>query len=252
MANDPHSGQSAATGGTAHALVTGASRGLGLAFATQLLAAGAAVTLAVRDFGSAQAAEALAAAHPRQSRVIRVDYSDHSSLPACLAGSGLRRLDLLINCGSANIAHGQPEVASKGPLQELESTALVQLFEVNVAGPVALCRAVLPLLVAAQGLVANISTSRASISMTDRPGSFSYAVSKAALNMATRKLAAELGPSGVTVVAVDPGWIRTRMGGERAPRLPEEAAHQVLQVLLRPNRPLSGCFVDAEGNDVPW
>ena len=235
-----------------YALVTGASRGLGLAFAARLLDDGAVVALGVRDTTDAAAADALAARHPGQARVLRADYADHATLRACPAESRLPRLDLLINCGAANTDPGRPKSASKGPLPQLDTASLAWLFEVNVAGPIALSQAMLPLLADARGTIVNVSTSRASISLVDQAGSFGYAVTKAAFNMATRKLAMELAPAGVTTVAVDPGWIRTRMGGDEAPRSPEDSARQILAVLRQSGSQVSGLFVDAHGERLPW
>jgi NAD(P)-dependent dehydrogenase (short-subunit alcohol dehydrogenase family) len=235
-----------------YALVTGASGGLGAALAAELLATGAFVALGVRDGAVRPVAAELTAAHPERARVLHVDYTEPDSLATLATRCTFPRLDMLVNCGGVNVAAGQPAAASKGPLPDLDYGALIHVFATNVAGPVTLCRVMLPLLATGRGMVVNVSTQRASLALTDQPGSFSYAVSKAALNMASRKLAAELGPAGITVVAIDPGWIRTRMGGPDAPRAPAEAARQMLSTLLDPGRSLNGRFVTADGKDLPW
>jgi NAD(P)-dependent dehydrogenase (short-subunit alcohol dehydrogenase family) len=236
------------------ALVTGANRGLGLALATELLAdRGGSVVLGVRDPGAAGPAQDLVAGHPDRAWLVRVDYADEHGVVGVTGAVPLDALDLLVNCGGANLAVERPPAASKGPVGELCYSALVELFEVNVAGPVLLCQALWPLLTAAGGsVVANVSTGRASLALGDQPGSFGYSVSKAALNMATRKLAAELGRLGGTAVAIDPGWMRTRMGGPNAPNEPADVARRMLDTLLAGGRALNGRFVDADGNNLPW
>jgi NAD(P)-dependent dehydrogenase (short-subunit alcohol dehydrogenase family) len=78
-----------------------------------------------------------------------------------------------------------------------------------------------------------------------------YRASKAALNAATRFLAAELAPRGVRVNAVCPGWVRTGMGGPGAPRSIEEgAAGIVWAATLPPDGPTGGFFRD--GHAIPW
>jgi NAD(P)-dependent dehydrogenase (short-subunit alcohol dehydrogenase family) len=237
-------------GGSPAALVTGANRGLGLALATELLTAyGGCVVLGVR--AEAGPAAELAAAHPGRASVVRIDYADEDSLAAAGALPP-DRLDLLLNCGGSNVAGGLPRAASKGPVGQLRYAALVEMFAVNAAGPVLLAQALWPRLAAGRGVVGNVSTGRACLASADAPGSIGYAMSKAALNMATRKLAAELGPLGGAAVAVDPGWMRTRMGGPEAPHDPAGVARRMLGTLLTRGRALNGRFVDPDGTELPW
>lgn len=233
----------------ATALVTGANRGLGLALARRLITQYQTYTiLGVREPHAAGAAHEITGQFPDLADIARIDYTapEQFQLPEMP-----REIELLINCGGANVAGGHAPSAAKGPLAELRAAALSELFMVNTVGPIMLCQKLLPRL-SRPSLVANISTIRASISTTVDAGSFGYATTKAALNMATRKLAAQLGPLGICVVAVDPGWIRTRMGGDQAPRSAEEAAELVLDTLLSSAESLNGRFIDGSGKDEPW
>lgn len=233
----------------ATALVTGANRGLGLALARRLISQYQTYTvLGVRDPDTAGAAREITDKFPDLAVVARIDYTAPSQFQLPEAP---RQIELLINCGGANFAGGYAPSAAKGPLAELRAEALSELFMVNAVGPIMLCQELLPRL-SRPSLVANISTIRASISSTVDAGSIGYATTKAALNMATRKLAAQLGPLGISVVAVDPGWIRTRMGGDEAPRSAEEAAELVLDTLLSSPESLNGRFIDGNGKDEPW
>ena len=82
-------------------------------------------------------------------------------------------------------------------------------------------------------------------------GSLGYRLSKAALNAFTRVLHAELSPRGVRVNSVCPGWVRTDLGGARAPRPVEEgAAGIVWAATLGPDGPSGGFFRD--GKPIPW
>ena len=65
-------------------------------------------------------------------------------------------------------------------------------------------------------------------------------------------LARALEPRGIRVVALHPGWVRTDMGGERAPVLPAPAAAALLQVLDRLGPDASGLFLGPDGDVLPW
>ena len=100
--------------------------------------------------------------------------------------------------------------------------------------------------------VANITSQLGSIANTTRFGTPSYNISKAAQNMATALLAQALGPRGIVVVALHPGWVRTDMGGKDATLPADESAAALLAVLdgLEPDD--SGRFLDWRGAPLPW
>lgn len=239
-----------------YVLVTGASRGLGLALVQAVLATTSATVVAgVRDATAAAALRPVLARHPDRTLLAELDYRDprsiHHAAQQCLGR--LDRLDLLVNNGAVNRVPDRPAAQSKGPLAELSGEALRAMFDTNVVGPVLTCQAFLPLLTrSGRPCVVNISTSRASLASVDGPGSFGYSVTKAALNMATRKLAAEMRARNGCAVAVDPGWLRTDMGGAEAPTDPADCAGRLLRTVCDGGAKLNGRFVTADGADLPW
>ena len=70
--------------------------------------------------------------------------------------------------------------------------------------------------------------------------------------MATRLSALALLPGGVTVFAVNPGWVKTDMGGARAPLPVEESVADLVALLDRADTTFSGRFVERDGTEVPW
>ncbi|HET8661308.1 MAG TPA: SDR family oxidoreductase [Micromonosporaceae bacterium] len=237
-------------------LVTGANRGLGLSLVEIVLATtGADVVACVRTAAAATALHPVLARHPGRILVAELDYRDphsiHQAAQQCLAR--LDRLDLLVNNGAVNRVPDLPAAQSKGPLEELSPDALRAMFDTNVVGPVLTCQAFLPLLSrSSRPCVVNVSTSRASLSAVDGPGSFGYSVTKAALNMATRKLARQMDEHNGCAVAVDPGWLRTGMGGPDAPTDPADCASRLLRTVCDEGTKLNGRFVTADGADLPW
>jgi carbonyl reductase 1 len=221
------------------ALITGASRGIGREVARTLTSEGWHVLSGVRDPKSA-----LPGTQPEV-----VDVADLESI-AALATRLLaqnQRLDALVN--NAGIYRGSAR----------------QIWDVNVLGPLRLTHALEPLLaqnarvvmvtsglgqLSAQpaSLVKRLSSPRLSLAeleglAEDAPGG--YGASKAALTAMARLFAEELRPRGILVNAIDPGWVRTDMGGPSAPRSVEQGAASVLWgVRLPPGGPTGGVFED--------
>jgi NAD(P)-dependent dehydrogenase (short-subunit alcohol dehydrogenase family) len=142
-----------------------------------------------------------------------------------------------------------------------------QIWAVNVLGPLLLTRALEPLLVAnarvvmvtsglgdlsaqAGSLVKRISSpelSLAELELLAKEAPGGYGASKAALNAMARVFARELRPRGILVNAISPGWVRTDMGGQSAPRSVEQGAASVLWgVRLPPDGPTGGVFEDGK------
>ena len=228
------------------ALITGANRGLGLEFATQLLDAGWQVTACCRAPQQAQELHALAARHAGRIEVQALAVDDAvalADLPARLGA--LRHLDLLIN--NAGV------LVSGERLGNVRSDDLARSFAINASAPLLLTQALAPLLEHAHAAkVLCISSQLGSIAQASTFRTVSYAMSKAALGMAARRLAAELGPRGITVLVMHPGWVRTDMGGASAPLLPQAAVTGMLAVLARATPAQGGHFYAYDGTELPW
>jgi NAD(P)-dependent dehydrogenase (short-subunit alcohol dehydrogenase family) len=189
------------------ALVTGASRGLGLVIARVLGARGHALVIGGRD------ADALAAAagelSGRAPAVVPVagDITDAAVREALVdAARRLGGLDVLVNNAS--------ELGGIGPLRTFDVPRFGRLFPVNVGAPMVLTQLALPLLTARRGLIVNITSDAATAAY---PGWGPYGATKAALELLTRTLAVELRDQGVSAVLVDPGDLRTRLHQEAFP-----------------------------------
>jgi NAD(P)-dependent dehydrogenase (short-subunit alcohol dehydrogenase family) len=118
---------------------------------------------------------------------------------------------------------------------------------------VAVTRALVRLLGAAgRSTVVNISSGLGSIAGTRGRGNIAYAMSKAALNMASRHLAAELRGQGTVVVAMSPGWVATDMGGASAPLQPAESIKAMLATIEGLTPAASGRFVNLNGDELPY
>ncbi len=228
-------------------LVTGANRGLGLEFVHQLLARGARVIAACRQPGRALKLTELAAAHPGHLSVLPLDLNKERSITGLAqeAGTLTDKLDALIN--NAGV------LVSGERYGELVAKSFADTFATNVIGPLLLTQALTPLLEHGDAArVINLSSDLGSQGDTVAFNTPSYAISKAALNMVTRLTAAELGARGITVISLNPGWVRTDMGGARAPLAVPESVAAMLEVIDRLKPGDGGRFLDYTGAEVVW
>ena len=220
-------------------LITGANRGLGLEFARQYKDAGWRVIGTARKPGAADELEALGV------QVVQLDVADQDSVDRMAAELAGQPVDVLIN--NAGIF---PRV---GKIDEIDFDDYKRTLEVNTVGPVRVTRALLPNL--RQGklkIIAGLSSNLGSIAENERGNFYGYRESKAALNMFTKTLAAELGPEGFICVVLTPGWVQTDMGGPNATLVPAESIGGMKAVLDKLSPADNGTFWSYDGSQMPW
>lgn len=228
-------------------LVTGANRGLGLAFVTALLERDARVLACCRDPAGAGALGALRAAHGDRLAIHALDVADPDAIAALpkAAASHLQRIDLLIN--NAGV------LVSGERFGNVKADSLANSFAVNASAPLLITQALAPLLALGnKPRVLCITSQIGSIAQSNGFRTVSYAMSKAALNMAVKRLAAELAPRGIVVLAVHPGWLKTAMGGKSATLPVADAARALLNLIERARIADAGKFLAYDGGELPW
>ncbi len=199
-------------------LVTGANRGIGLEIVRQLAGMGHRVILTARDEGKGEKAVAQLERQKLNVEFIPLDVSDEKSIRqvAEIIQKKYGHLDVLIN--NAGILHG-----SEGTLS-VSRESLEEHMATNFYGPFLLVQALFPLLKKSEdGRIVNFTTGMASLSSPDG-GTAAYRLSKIALNGLTAILSADLRGTNIKVNSVDPGWVKTDMGGSGAPKSVEEGA----------------------------
>ncbi len=182
------------------AVVTGGARGLGLCMAKALAAHGATVWLNGRDAVALREAVEQVRQSGGTAHALPFDVTDEAAASAAvahvLAESG--RIDILVN----NVGQRRRQ-----PLDELPAQALRELLEANLVSAWHLCREVArPMRAQAFGRIINVTSIAGPIA---RPGDAAYTTGKGALEALTRALAAELGPQGINVNAIAPGYFAT-------------------------------------------
>ena len=176
---------------------------------------------------------------------VELDVTDDQSVGAAIAGieSGPGSLDVVVN--NAGI-FGEPTGAADYDLERAH-----EVLETNVFGPWRVLQAALPLLrQSSSPRIVNVSSGAGQLEEMGG-GRSAYRLSKAALNALTRTLAADEAGSGLLVNSVCPGWVRTDMGGENAPRSVEEGADTAVWLATLPDGgPSSGFFRNRE--PIAW
>lgn len=236
------------------ALVTGANKGIGLEVARSLAAAGLRVFLGARDPALGEAAAARLREAGGDVRFVELDLLRADTLHAAAAAIDAigGRLDVLVN--NAGIA-----VPGDGPPGKADIAAVRRAMETNFLGPLAVTQAMLPLLRrSASGRIVNVSSGLGSLTFNSDPDfvfasvkPLGYNASKAALNMLTIQLAAELSGTGIKVNAADPGFTATDLNGHRGTQTIAQGAAEAIRLALLPDDGPTGGFFSSEGRN-PW
>jgi NAD(P)-dependent dehydrogenase (short-subunit alcohol dehydrogenase family) len=228
------------------ALVTGGNRGIGLAICKGLADRGLNVVMGSRNEDNGKGAAAPMQERGGSVRVEQLDVIETASIEACaerLAADDVT-VDVLVNNAG---------VYPEGDALATSIDQLDQAWTVNTRGPWLMVKAFVPNMIErGYGRVVNVSSGSGSFGEGLDHNHAAYAASKAALNILTVTLddAIPADPN-VKVNSMGPGWVHTRMGGEAAPRTPEEGADTALWLATLPaDGPSGGFFRDRER--IPW
>ncbi len=225
-----------------HALIVGASRGLGLGLAREFLSRDWHVIATVRGENPPQAVEELSADYPGRLMVEPLDVVVDDEITELRERLSDRRLDLLfVNAG---IGHGRGETLVATSAREFAHVMLT-----NAYGPMRTIEA-LQDLVRKDGVIAVMSSGLGSIA-NNRTGTWEiYRASKAALNMLMHNFAAH--DTSRTLLAIAPGWVRTDMGGPNATLDVETSVRGIADVIAARRGTPGFAFLNYRGEVVPW
>lgn len=227
------------------AVITGASRGLGLETARQLLNKGVFVVVTARTAEAAEAA--LKSLGPGENASCdQLDVSSDASVDAfferLIARHG--RIDILVNnAGRIYGGYGRS-------LAETPADIIAEAFNNNALSAMRMIAKALPMMQRkGYGRIVNVSTGMAGLAEMGT-GAVPYRISKTALNAITRIAAGEAG-GNIKVNSVCPGWVRTDMGGPGATRSVEQGAAGIVWAAILPDTgPTGGFFRD--GKPIAW
>jgi NAD(P)-dependent dehydrogenase (short-subunit alcohol dehydrogenase family) len=220
-------------------LITGANRGLGLEFARQYAASGSTVIAACREPHKASQLSEIPGIE-----LCTLDVASAASVSDLAAALRGRPIDILINNAG---------LLSEGSAGKSDPEAVLQMLRVNTLGPLMLSEALLSnVATSTRKLIVTVSSDLGSLSGNVSGGNLGYRVSKAAVNMVMRTLAIEFKPRNVACILLTPGWVRTDMGGSKAPLSPTQSVTGMCRVIERLGARDSGRWLDHSGQECHW
>lgn len=224
-------------------LLISSSRGLGLGLAGEFAKRGWHVVATVRA-GARTELHDLAEAHPDRIEIETVDIAQPQQIAMLRDRLASRVFDLLfVNAGTANM-----EDAIAG---DIATEEYARVLVTNALGPMRVIEACRNL-VAADGLIGVMSSGQGSITNNTNGLHEVYRSSKAALNQLVRSYAARHAEDRRALVLMAPGWIRTQLGGPKAPFGVDDSVPLIVDVLLGRQGKPGLAFLDRDGNTVPW
>ena len=225
-------------------LITGANRGLGLEFVRQLLARGDSVVACCREPDSAKALQLLVGEAGDRLILRELDVTDPAAIDAL--PEGLPAVDVLIN--NAGVA------APEERFGEFDAGTMARVLFINAIAPMLVTQGMTYVLEKAKNpKIVCITSELGSIARAHGLSfGLSYGMSKAALNMGVKKLAAETKRRGIALLSLHPGWVQTDMGGKNATLTPEQSIAGMLKVIDGMTTADNGRYLTYAGEELPW
>ncbi len=226
------------------ALVTGGNRGIGFEVCRQLGRLDYAVLLGARDHAKGEEAAKALRGEGLDVSATQLDVTSEEDV-ARLAG--LARVDALVN----NAAIAADRLHSDTSALHVPAEIVRLGLEVNTLGPYRICQQIIPIMERqGYGRIVNVSTGMAQLAeMNGRDPAYRF--SKTALNALTRTFADELNGSNILVNSVDPGWVKTDMGGPGAVLSTEDGAETIVWLATLPDGGPTGGFFKKK-KQIAW
>jgi len=231
-------------------VVTGASRGIGLGLVTHLAATEGNVVIATARDPSTAALLELEKSTKGKLHILQLDVGSPESIEKFTSevAKSTSQVDYLINNAGVNLS-GDSETAAN-----LKVDILHEQIQINVVGPALVTQHLQASgLLKSGAVVMNTTSGLSSCKKTVEgfgPKALGYSITKAALNMLTTKQATLW--TDITFFTVDPGWVKTSMGGPNAMITVDESVSGLLKLIHSRTKEHSGGFFLYNGDDMPY
>ncbi|KXJ76421.1 hypothetical protein RP20_CCG009675 [Aedes albopictus] len=243
-------------------LVTGCNRGLGLGLIKSFLNLSSPPRHIIATCRNIQQAEELNSLGKQHSNlhILQIDLKDVDKYDQFV-----QEVESIVRDNGLNVLFNNAGVSPKSTrLNFVKSEDLIDTFVTNTVAPIMLTKAFVPLLKKAaevnasapmgplKACVVNMSSILGSIAANTDGGLYAYRTSKAALNAATKSMSLDLKPNQIMAVALHPGWVRTDMGGSKAPLSVDQSCDGMVQTVMQLSEKHNGGFLQYDGKELPW
>jgi len=224
-------------------LITGASRGIGLGFVRHYLSQGCHVWATYRsDYGGLEAID------DERLHTLQWDILDDKDDTFLQAMGVPAKLDLLIN----NAGIYGPQKAPGQSFDTVTAETMREVFDVDCIGALSVTQLLVDRVIAAQGVIANMSSKMGSSEDNTSGGCYAYRAAKAALVIISRSMAIDLAADGVRVITLHPGWVSTDMTNHTGLIDVATSVAGLTEVISNVDRYQPGAFVAFDGEIVPY
>ncbi|XP_014289418.1 C-signal [Halyomorpha halys] len=243
-------------------LITGTNRGIGLGLVKSLLASKNVPQRIIATCRKPAEAKELQEISEKNSNVhiVQFDLNDFQSYPSLS-----ENVKHLVGDDGLNVLINNAGIAGKFlKIGYLKADAMLECFKINTVAPTILTKEFIPLLKQAanknsneplgakRAAVINITSILGSIASNDAGGYYPYRCSKSALNAATKSLCLDLKDYKILVACIHPGWVKTDMGGAKAPLEVSSSCESLVKTISNLSQDHNGAFLNYDGEPLPW
>jgi len=227
-------------------LITGASRGIGLAMVNYCIEKNWRVFACCRHPFQAEKLMAIAQLSKTLVSVHVMDANEVATIQALAFELRNEKIDILIN----NAGTYGPD---KNGFGNVDVIGWLESFMINTIAPLKMAEALIEQInLGDKKIIACVSSKMASIDDNSSGGSYTYRSSKAALNSVVKSMSVDLKDRGIKCVALHPGWVKTDMGGSNAEISARESATKIFNILETMKFEDSGQFISVDGEIIKW
>lgn len=227
-------------------LITGANRGMGLGYVMHYLKKGISVLGTIKTPQDSFELISLQKEYPNQLKILELNIESEDSIDQL--ANHIREAKATFSIAINNAGVSIEEAFGEWTMSNFE-----RHFRINAIGPALVSQAVVPFMEKDSKMI-QISSGMGSQSWNINPQMSldAYAMSKCSLHSLTVRLAEKLKEKRIIVVAINPGWVKTAMGGDQAPTLITEAVSNIANTIENISYEQTGSFLSDKGEQVPW
>ncbi|KAG5684209.1 hypothetical protein PVAND_013448 [Polypedilum vanderplanki] len=246
-------------------LVTGCNRGLGLGIIKTLLKRQNSpkyIFATCRNIQASDELRKLSEEHTGKLHLVEIDLKDFDKY-----GDVVKQVENVVKEDGLNVLWNSAGISPRSSflgIRALKVNELMDVFSVNCVAPLMLTKAFLPLLKKAakanssaplgvsKAAIINMSSILGSIESNVDGSLYHYRVTKSGLNAATKSMSLDLKNDKIIAVSIHPGWVKTDMGGEKAPMSVEESCEQMIETIYKLDASKNGGFIQYNGESLPF